>query len=129
MYLIYEAHSGSMYAVDTFDESVLNRQCVMSLFSPSLADFLNKDSSIFEFGRVHCFKPWMSLKTQDAKLQKSVDSDETVCCKSSHLDLHYLQRYLFTPRRMKELIEVEATTLRYYEKDCYQHYSSVVGTV
>ena len=58
-------------------------------FSP---EFFDMDSSISEFGQIHCCKQGFRSKINN-KMAKSVDPDETPRKEPSHLDLHCLQRY------------------------------------
>ena len=50
------------------------------------------DSSVFEFGNVHCCNSGFQLKISN-KMANSVDPDGT-----AHLELHSLQRYMFCLR-------------------------------
>ena len=51
------------------------------------------DSSIYEFGHIHCCKRGFQSKIND-KMANSVDPNETARYQPSYLDLHCLQRYL-----------------------------------
>ena len=52
------------------------------------------DSSISEFGHIHCFKQGCQSKISN-RIANSADPDEKAQYEPSHLDLHCLQRYLY----------------------------------
>ena len=58
------------------------------------------DSSISEFGHIHCCK-WGFSQKSITECQNSVDPDETACYEPSDLDLHCLQSYLYWSVGMK----------------------------
>ena len=60
------------------------------------------DSSICEFGHIHCCKLGFQSKINN-KMATSVDPDETAPDEPSHLDLHCLERYLYWPVGIKGL--------------------------
>ena len=74
------------------------------LFHPIVSDM---DSSISEYGNIHCCKKGFSQKISN-RMADSVDSDKTARYEPSHLYLHCLQRYLYLSMGMKELKQKEA---------------------
>ena len=61
------------------------------------------DSSISEFGLIHCCKQGFQSKI-DSRMANSVDPDEIALYELSHLDLHCLQRRLYWSAGMKGLM-------------------------
>ena len=60
------------------------------------------DSSISEFGHIHCCKLGLQSKTNN-RVANSVDTNETARIEPSHQDLHCLQRHLHWSAGMKGL--------------------------
>ena len=64
------------------------------------------ESPITEFGHVHSCK-WGFQSKILIKIANSVDPDETAD-EQSHLDLHYLHRYMFWSAKLKGLTHMQA---------------------
>ena len=56
------------------------------------------DSSVFEFGQTLSCKKELQSKI-NTRLANSVDLDETACYDPFHMDLHWLQKYLYWLQR------------------------------
>ena len=63
------------------------------------------DSSMFEFGHIHCCKYVFQTKIKN-RMANSVDPDEMACYKPSYLDLLCLQRYMLWFAGLKGLKKV-----------------------
>ena len=68
------------------------------------------DSSISEFGHIHCDKSGSQLEIENI-LANSADPDEMA---NYDLDLHCLQKYHYWSVGIKRVISVESSSLLHY---------------